>query len=156
MGLGFFVFAVIWCAFSGGIFVVTVRSLSPVALFLLIFVAVGVLMLGIALHLMTRKSVIVITPDEFVATTSSRVRKQEIVCARKDLAEIIVDYSGVEVNNKPVEHIKVKLNNNQVHGLLMGNDVNELHWLASSWRKIMGLTTADTAAEDVPGDVPVA
>jgi hypothetical protein len=104
---------------------------------------------------MTRKSVIVITPDEFVATTSSRVRKEEFVCARKDIAEIIVDYSGVEVNDKPVEHIKVKLLNNKTHGLLMGNDVYELHWLASSWRRHLNLTTADPA-EDVPGAVPVA
>lgn len=152
VGLGFFIFAVIWSAFSGGMFVLALRDFSPGALFVLLFVAVGVLMLGVALHLMTRKTVIVITPDEFVATTSSRIRKQEIVCARKDLAEIIVDYSGVEVNDKPVEHIKVKTNNNQTHGLLMGNDVSELHWLASSWRKIMGLTTAD----DLPGDVPAA
>ena len=152
VGLGFFIFAVIWSAFSGGMFVLALRDFSPGALFVLLFVAVGVAMLGVALHLMTRKTVIVITPDEFVATTSSRIRKQEIVCARNDITEIIVDYSGVEVNDKPVEHIKVKTNNNQTHGLLMGNDVSELHWLANSWRKIMGLTTAD----DLPGDVPAA
>lgn len=143
---GFFLFSLLWLVFSltGFLAFAMAESVdgSRAGAFLMmsLFVAIGLGMLAISIHLGRRQVVLIALADRFAFSQTSPLRRSQAHVAREDIATIRVGPSGVEVNDRPVMQLQVVRKTGQSVGLLGGRDLAELQWLASLLRRHYGVT----------------
>jgi hypothetical protein len=81
------------------------------------------------------------------ATLRSAVRSRNWQWNSADLREVVVGDSGMEVNNRRLQELKVYARTGKKNGLLLGRDPDELAWIATRLRRVLGLAPTIEAAE---------
>jgi hypothetical protein len=115
--------------------------------FLSVFWLVGLGLFLLALHLGTRRWVLKADRKQLEATLRSAVRSRNWQWNSADLREVVVGDSGMEVNNGRLQELKVYARTGKKNGLLLGRDPDELAWIATRLRRVLGLAPTIEAAE---------
>lgn len=130
-------FGLAWNAFVFGFIIIMVKSRSPggVYLFMLIFVAVGLAILGAAINMGWRRVLLAVTGDMLayqVIGPFGSIRKQ---FHREDVAAIRVGHSGMSVGDTPVMELQIHLaGDGGKVGLLSQCSAEENAWVAAMLR----------------------
>lgn len=154
--LAFLIFSSFWNLVSWGVFSVflidTIRHPSfdsaLLLLFMLLFVAVGILTAAASIQFAYRKSVIVATPDALVITQAGPFRKSDAQWAPADLSDICVGPSGTKINGVPVPELQIHSKNQKIAGFFDGRTDNELAYLAASLCTYYSVTPPPKPAAD--------
>ena len=144
---GLMVFSLLWCGFlmvfTGAMVTGAMKghgrgsaALGLLA-FLSIFWLIGVGLFVLALHLGTRSWVLKADGMQFEATLRSAVRSRRWQWRAANIRELVVGDSGMEVNHRRLQELKVYASSGKKTGLLLGRDAEELAWVATQLRRVL-------------------
>lgn len=135
---GLIIMAVFWNGFmviftppwftSGGI---NGWGMAPLALFLLLFWAIGLLLLFIAINAGRRRAIIDVVGGSLLITRKSLLGLKQQDWPVSDLEAVRVGPSGTEVNGKAVMNLHVTERNGQTTKMFSERDDEELEWIAA-------------------------
>jgi hypothetical protein len=144
---GLMVFSILWCGFltvfTGAMLTGAMKSHGRgggalgVLAFLSIFWLIGLGMFVLALHLGTRRWVLKADGTQLEATLRSALRSRRWQWRAEDIRELVVGDSGMEVNHRRLQELKVFASNGKKAGLLLGRDADELAWVATRLRRVL-------------------
>ena len=155
---GLMAFSILWCGFltvfTGAMIAGTVKghgrrggALGALG-FLSIFWLIGLGLFALALHLGTRRWVLKADGARLEATLRSAVRSKSWQWRAGDIRELVVADSGMEVNRRRLQELKVYATTGKKTGLLLGRDADELAWVATQLRRILKTAPpAETVAD---------
>ena len=116
--------------------------------FLSIFWAIGLGLFVLALHLGTRRWVVKADGVQLEATLRSALRSRRWQWRAAEIRELVVGDSGMAVNNRPLQELKVYATTGKKTGLFLGRDADELAWVATQLRRVLKTTPpAETATK---------
>jgi len=110
-----------------------------------VFLAVGVVLLGIAVNQMRRKASIRATSKELIIVQRSLFGTTTFKRSVSELATIAMDDSGIVVNDVSVQELRIYDKEGKGHGFFVQLSNDELLWLATHLRRATGVG-------EVPGE----
>lgn len=139
--VGFFAFALMWCAFMVVLTVMMVSSglrkhdgiWIPI-LFIVVFWAVGLGMLASAINMGRRTATLDVQGGRLCVETKGLFGAKRLEWSQAEIAAIRADSSGMEVNERPVIELQIYPIAGKKVGLLAGRDEDELRWMAARLR----------------------
>ncbi|MEY4386259.1 MAG: hypothetical protein RLY20_1542 [Verrucomicrobiota bacterium] len=140
-------FGAVWCIFVGviGWFVFGKEGLNEGAIFLLLFFAIGFVMLLTGIHLGTRRWTLRANHAQLHVTLKSALRSREWKWAAGEIADIRVGDSGTKVNERMLEQLQVMTHQGKSKtGLLTGRTHDELAWVATTLRGALGAPAGES------------
>ncbi|MEM9372555.1 MAG: hypothetical protein AAGA55_02845 [Planctomycetota bacterium] len=158
-GLGSF--SLMWSAFvavfAGALIVGTVRrgpSGGDWFLFAIagVFGVIGVVMILAALRSGARRGIVDVVGPDLMITRRALGRPVSEHWAVADLIGVEASKSGVEINNKPVLHLAVRLRDGTTRGFFPERADKELRWVAAAVESSLGLASLRSQADGATGD----
>lgn len=153
--LFFLVFGLLWSGFVLFAMTLVIRNHESVGilLFLGIFLAIGLLMLGGAIQGGTQRFLLAVTPDRMAYQKISLFGTSKHQIMQTDISAISVGPSGTVINGKPVPELKIETREQGTIPLLAGRSAEELVWIAQSLRTSLKI---DYQAAKIPHSKPMA
>ena len=141
--LSLLIFGLIWSLFVVFAMTLGVRDHQPIGLqlFLGMFLAIGLLMLGGAIQSGTKRFLLAVTPEKLAYQKTSLFGTSKQQISRDEISAISVGPSGTVINGRPVPELKIKTCKKGTIPLLSGRSPEELAWLASSLRTSLKIET---------------
>ena len=141
---GLFFFSVVWLVLCAVIFVVVPLSTGGVfsggllifALFGLLFIGVGLAILGAAIHMGRQRIMLAANPKVLGLRQISPFGRRERRIPLAEIAAIRMGPSGMKVNNRPVMELQIYLRGTgEKIGCLSQLTEEELEWIAAVLRR---------------------
>jgi hypothetical protein len=153
---GLFLFAVIWNVAIGVFVAICVAStikepITPhlaAVLFMIPFIAIGVITMLAAINMGRRKTVIVTAGDELLVISEGIFGKKTRRWHASELSHVHVGPSGISVNDVPVMELQFR-SGKVKFGVLSERSYDELEWLAVQVSLELGLLNVEFAAATV-------
>lgn len=107
----------------------------------------GLFLLGVAIHLGLRRSILDVLGPAFLLTERSPVRTRQVELPADQVRSVNAADSSMEVNGRPLPELRIERAAGPALHLLIGRDRAELEWIAHELRQAL----APAPAPHVPG-----
>jgi hypothetical protein len=122
------------------------HGLGDGVIFLLLFLAIGILMLLLGIHLGTRRWTLRADHAQLHVTLKSALRTREWKWTASEIADIRVGDSGTKVNERMLEQLQILPRSGaRKTGLLTDFTHAELAWIATTLREMLRVQASDVA-----------
>ncbi len=143
---GLFVFNVIWLMFCSLLFILPLRAaktapeMIPFLLFAFLFICIGLVLLGISIHLGRRRVMIAVNAHSLGIRQIGPFGTKEQRYPRAEIVAVRVGDSGIQINSRPVMELQIHLKGEgRKIGCLSSLTEDELRWLAAELRRRLGV-----------------